>query len=110
MQFIQNHKPVCTERHLDHLERYRAAYGEGMITPDAVAHERSLIERGYPSPRCGPNSICYEVFAQGEHIGDAILIFNQVGSEERCELDFSIFHEHAGQGWGKRMLQEFVAF
>ncbi|MGB8954494.1 MAG: GNAT family N-acetyltransferase [Tumebacillaceae bacterium] len=110
MQFIQNHTPVFTERHLDHLERYRAAYGEDMFTPDAVAHERAKIASGYPSPRCGKNSICFEVFEQGEHIGDAILIFNDVGSEERCELDFSIFHEHAGQGMGKRMLREFVAF
>ena len=110
MQFIQNHTPVFTERQLDHLERYRAAYGEDMFSPDAVAHERAKIASGYPSPRCGKNSICYEVFEQGEHIGDAILIFNYVGGEERCELDFSIFHEQAGQGRGKRMLHEFVAF
>lgn len=110
MQFIQNDKPVFTERHLDHLERYRAAYGEDTFTSDAIAQERTLIENGYPSPRCGKNSICYEVFEQGEHIGDVVLIFNQVGAEERGELDFSIFHEHAGQGLGKRMLQEVVAF
>lgn len=115
MRFVENHTPVFTERHLDHLERYRAAYGEDFFSPEAIAYERANVQGGRPSLRCGAHSKCFEVFHDGEHLGDMILILNSVAGagqapEERYELDFSIFHEFAGQGLGKRALQEFVAY
>lgn len=115
MRFVENHAPVFTERHLDHLERYRAAYGEDFFSPEAIAFERTNVQGGRPSLRCGAHSKCFELYDGGQHLGDMILILNSVSDagqapEERYELDFSIFHEFAGQGVGKQALLEFVQY
>jgi hypothetical protein len=115
MRFIENYKPVFTERHLDHLERYRASYGEDFFSPDAIAHQRELVRNGRPGPRCGADSKCFEIYHEGQHIGDIALILNNVADpgqppEERYELDFMIFHEHSAQGLAKQALREFLLF
>ncbi|PWK09680.1 GNAT family N-acetyltransferase [Tumebacillus permanentifrigoris] len=113
MRFLENVTPVFTERHLDHLERYRASYGEDFFSPEAIAHQRAQVQSGHPSPRCGVNSKCFEIFHEGQHIGDLALILNHVAdagqpAEDRYELDLMIFHEHSAQGLAKQALQEFL--
>ena len=115
MRFIENHQPVFTEKHLDHLERYRTSYGEGYFTPEAIAAERENVKNGNPSPRCGADSKCFEIYREGQHIGDIILILNNVATKGqqpdlRYELDFTIFHEFSRQGNAKQALHEFLPF
>ena len=115
MKFIENQNPLFTEKHLDHIERYRDAYGQEFFSEETMKYERSRLEQGNPSRRVSFNGKVYELWEADEHIGDIVLILNDLADfgagQEKCyEMDLAIFHPYSGKGYGKRALQEFVEY
>ena len=104
MKVIENKNPLWTEKHLEHVRKYRENYGL-KNTEDDFEFELSNIREGRPSKRCNDDMRCFELYNNGEHIGD-ITISKQ--DEGYHELDLVVFDEYADKGYAKEAIKEFI--